>query len=136
MKQNIREALLKVSGWVPHPCALSRLRVFLPSVTLCSPSSFVILAAVSVASGVADQFVVFHILRRRPNRLPDIETGRLPLENQLVEGYPGSGIHLRIVNRHGQLQVITIRAVEALLPAQIGAMRTTCSIDPGSFIHP
>src|ERR1700716_2477703 len=99
------------------PLRFSRVRVFLPSVTLCSASSFVISVAVSVASGVPDQFVVFLILRRRPNHLPNIEAGRLQLENEPVEGYPRFGIHLRIVNRHGQLQVITIGTVEPLLHA-------------------
>src|SRR6266699_1437663 len=90
-----------------------------PQVTI----SFVKLMAVFVARGVADQFVVFPKLRRRPNCLPDIETGRLQLENELVQGYPRSGIHFRIVNRYGQLQVITIEAMEPLLHAQIGAVR-------------
>jgi hypothetical protein len=46
---------------------------------------FSILAAVFVGRSVADQFVIFPKLRWRPNRLPDIEAGRLQLEHELVE---------------------------------------------------
>ena len=90
---------------------------------LSSGNSLVALVVFSAARGVAHQFVVLLILGRRPDHLPDIETGRLQVEHELVESDPRSRVHFRIGNRNGQLQVIAIRPMEPLLDLQLGAVR-------------
>src|SRR5258706_8143285 len=93
------------------------------------------LLSVFAARGLANYFVIFRELGRRTNHLSDVEIGGSQLETQLVESHPGFRVHLRVVNRHGELQRVMIGAVEPLFNTQIAAVRTASSIDPRSLIR-
>src|SRR6267378_4890854 len=86
-----------IAGWQELRVTNHRLR----QTTASGSKRVTALVGVFLARSYAHQFVVFLILRGRPNHLPDIETGRLPLENKFVERDPRSRIHFWIVNRYG-----------------------------------
>src|SRR5579871_1523145 len=92
------------------------------------------LFVIVLANATANRFVVACKLRRGPNHLPDVVIGRLKLKGQFVEGYPGLRVHLRIVNRDREFQMVSVRAMESFFYTQIGAVRTADMIDPASLI--
>src|SRR4029077_2381615 len=57
------------------------------------------------------------------------------MEGELVKTLPGFRIHLRVGNRHGELHIVMVHAMKALLDPQILAMRTTGVIEPASGIQ-
>jgi hypothetical protein len=59
------------------------------------------LVRVSLADRVAEQFVVLRKFRGRTDHFMDIESWRLQVETEPVEGHPRFHIHFRIVDRHG-----------------------------------
>src|ERR1700694_3078206 len=79
----------------------------------CSPMLYArhIWLSASSAARPGESLIVLLQLVRRAIHLRNVRMGVLLLHGELVHGYPGSCIHLRVVNSHSQLQAIVVHAV-------------------------